>query len=293
MNNFILTCGSTADLGVEYAKERDIAVLPFKFMLGDIDHLDDGKEISNTKVYEILSKGVVGKTSQVTSSEYEEFFTPYLEKGLDVIHVTLSSGLSGTYESCLTAKKNLEEKFPQRKVYVIDSLSGSRGQGMIVTTVADLRDQGLSAEEIVTKVEEEKLYFNALYFAPDLSTFIRGGRLSAAAGFVGTILKIVPLLTVDAAGKLVVKKKLIGKRRATAELVSEMVKTADGGKNYSGECVVCHANALEDAKITVSEIEKEMPALAGKIKISEIGATMGCHCGPGTIAVFYIGEKRI
>ena len=293
MKNFVLTCGSTADLGAKYAKERDIAVLPFKFMLGDIDYLDNGAEISNTKVYEILSKGVVGKTSQITSTEYEEFFTPYLEKGLDVIHVTLSSGLSGTYESCLAAKKNLEEKFPERKVYVIDSLSGSMGQGMVVSAAADLRDQGLSAEEIVSEVEKQKLNFNALYFTPDLSTFIRGGRLSAAAGFVGTILKIVPLLAVDASGKLIVKKKLIGKRRATAELVSEMVKTADDGKNYSGECFVCHANALEDAKITVSEIEKAMPALAGKIKISEIGATMGCHCGAGTIAVFYNGIKRI
>ena len=151
MENFVLTCGSTADLGVQYAKDRNIEVLPFKFMLGDIDYLDNGAEISNTKVYEILSKGVVGKTSQITSTEYEEFFKPYLEQGLDVIHVTLSSGLSGTYESCLTAKKNLEEKFPERKVYVIDSLSGSMGQGMVVTAAADGAVAAHMAEDYLTQ----------------------------------------------------------------------------------------------------------------------------------------------
>ena len=293
MNNFVLTCGSTADLGVEYAKERDVAVLPFKFMLGDIDHLDDGKEISNTKVYEILSKGVVGKTSQITSSEYEEFFTPYLEKGLDVVHVTLSSGISGSYGSCLIAKKTLEEKFPGRKVYVIDSLCASSGYGMLIDLAADYRDEGHSAAELADYIEKTKLRIHHLFYSMDLSAYVRGGRVSQAAGIIGSLLRICPLLYVSPEGKLLIKKKLIGKRRAVIELITEMLKNADDGEDYDGPCYLCNSESLEDAEYTVSEIEKAFPNLKGKCKIFDIGATIGCHTGAGTVAVFFLGKPRI
>ena len=110
---------------------------------------------------------------------------------------------------------------------------------------------------------------------------------------MGTILKIVPLLTVDAAGKLVVKKKLIGKKRADAELISEMLKNAENGENYDGPCYLCNSECIEDANYTVSEIEKNFPALKGKCKIYDIGATIGCHTGPGTVAVFFLGKERV
>lgn len=291
MSDFILTCGSTADLGEECAKRRNIGVLPFRFRIGEEDYLDDfGKSISYKDFYEAVSKGAKVKTSQITSGEYIEFFEPYFQKGTDVIHITLSSGLSGTYNSCLMAKSELEAKYPERKLYVIDSLCGSMGYGMLVDIAADYRDEGYCAEEIVKLTEARRSKIKALYFSPDLSAFIRGGRLSPAAGFIGTLLKIVPLLGVTGDGKLAVKKKLIGKKRAIAELVSEMVSSAADGKNYGGRCCVCHAENLVDAQTVVTEIEKAFSKLKGKCEISEIGATMGCHCGKETIAVFYEGE---
>ena len=208
MNDFIVSCGSTADLSEETAKKRNIAVLPFCFRIGETDYADDfGKSISNEEFYKLTSGGAKVKTSQISSGRYVEFFEPFLKDGKDVLHVTLSSGLSGTYESCLSAKKELEAKYPERKVYVIDSLCGSMGYGMLVLSAADYRDEGRSAAEIAALLEEDRKKVKAFYFTPDLSAFIRGGRLSPAAGFIGSLLKIVPLLGVTEDGRKVADKK--------------------------------------------------------------------------------------
>lgn len=293
MNKFVITCGSTADFTEERAREREIAVLPFRFRINEENYIDDfGKNISNKEFYDRFSKGANVKTSSVNVGEYVEFFEPYLKDGIDVIHITLSSGLSGSYDYCLSAKKELEEKYPERKIYVIDSLCGSMGYGMLVEDAADLRDQGKSAAETTEIIENKRLNIRALYFTADLTAFIKGGRLSVAAGFIGNILKIVPLLGVTKEGRLEVKKKLIGKRRAVAELVSEMAKDTLNGNDYDGRCIVGNADAEEDAAIVVSEIEKVFPKLKGKCVVSEIGPVMGCHCGKGTIAVFFEGKAR-
>ena len=293
MNKYAITCGSTADFTKERARERDIAVLPFRFRIDEEDYIDDfGKSISNKDFYDRLSGGANVKTSSVNVGEYIEFFEPYLKDGIDVIHITLSSGLSGSYDYCLSAKKELEGKYPERKIYVIDSLCGSAGYGMLVEDAADLRDHGKSAAEITEIIEDRKLGIRALYFTSDLTAFIKGGRLSAAAGFIGSVLKIVPLLGVTKEGKLEVKKKLIGKRRAIAELVSEMAKDTLNGSDYGGRCIVGNADCEEDAATVVSEIEKAFPKLQGKCVVSEIGPVMGCHCGKGTVAVFFEGKTR-
>ncbi len=293
MNKFAVTCGSTADLTEEYASKREIAVLPFGFRIGEEDYIDDfGKSISNKDFYDKLSKGANVKTSSVNIGEYVGFFEPYLKNGIDVIHITLSSGLSGSYDYCLSAKKELEEKYPERKIYVIDSLCGSMGYGMLVEDAADLRDMGKSAAETAEIIENKRLNIRALYFTSDLTAFIKGGRLSAAAGFIGNILKIVPLLGVTKEGKLEVKKKLIGKRRAIAELISEMAKDTLSGSDYDGRCYVGNADCTGDAAAVVTEIEKTFPKLKGKCVVTEIGPVMGCHCGKGTIAVFFEGKTR-
>lgn len=158
--------------------------MPFCFRIGETDYADDfGKSISNEEFYKLTSGGAKVKTSQISSGRYVEFFEPFLKDGKDVLHVTLSSGLSGTYESCLSAKKELEAKYPERKVYVIDSLCGSMGYGMLVLSAADYRDEGRSAAEIAALLEEDRKKVKAFYFTPDLSAFIRGGRLSPRGGF--------------------------------------------------------------------------------------------------------------
>ena len=293
MSDYILGCGSTVDLNESHLKERNIEVLPFHFRLGEKDYDDDfGKSLAYKTLYAEMAKGVPAKTSQTTAGEYEEAFTPFLEKGLDVVHVTLSSGISGSYESCLIAKKNLEEKFPGRKVYVVDSLCASSGYGMLMDLAADYRDEGKNAAELAEYLEKVKYKIHHLFYSMDLSAYVRGGRVSAAAGILGSLLKICPLLHVSPEGKLVIKKKLIGKRRAVAELISEMLKNADDGENYDGPCYLCNSECIEDANYTVKEVEKAFPKLKGKCKIFDIGATIGCHTGRGTVAVFFLGTPR-
>lgn len=293
MSDYILGCGSTVDLNESHLKERNIEVLPFHFRLGEKDYDDDfGKSLAYKTLYAEMAKGVPAKTSQTTAGEYEEAFTPFLEKGLDVVHVTLSSGISGSYESCLIAKKNLEEKFPGRKVYVVDSLCASSGYGMLMDLAADYRDEGKTAAELAEYLEKVKYKIHHLFYSMDLSAYVRGGRVSAAAGILGSLLKICPLLHVSPEGKLVIKKKLIGKRRAVAELISEMLKNADDGENYDGPCYLCNSECIEDANYTAKELEKAFPKLKGKCKIFDIGATIGCHTGSGTVAVFFLGTPR-
>ncbi len=293
MSDYILGCGSTVDLNESHLKERNIEVLPFHFRLGEKDYNDDfGKSLAYKTLYAEMAKGVPVKTSQTTAGEYEEAFTPFLEKGLDVVHVTLSSGISGSYESCLIAKKTLEEKFPGRKVYVVDSLCASSGYGMLMDLAADYRDEGKTAAELAEYIEKTKYRVHHLFYSMDLSAYVRGGRVSAAAGILGSLLKICPLLHVSPEGKLVIKKKLIGKKRAVAELINEMLKNADNGENYNGPCYLCNSECISDADYTVSEIEKAFPKLKGKCRIFDIGATIGCHTGTGTVAVFFLGTPR-
>lgn len=288
MSNYVLGCGSTVDLNEQHLKERNVDVLPFHFRLGEKDYDDDfGKSIAYKDLYAEMAKGTPAKTSQTTAAEYEEKFAPILEKGLDVVHVTLSSGISGSYGSCLIAKKTLEEKFPGRKVYVIDSLCASSGYGMLIDLAADYRDEGHSAAELADYIEKTKLRIHHLFYSMDLSAYVRGGRVSQAAGIIGSLLRICPLLYVSPEGKLLIKKKLIGKKRAISELIAEMKDNAANGTNYDGPCYVCHAACEDDAKSVVTEIEKVFPSLKGKCVISEIGPTMGAHCGASTVAVFF------
>ena len=183
MSNYVLGCGSTVDLNEQHLKERNVDVLPFHFRLGEKDYDDDfGKSIAYKDLYAEMAKGTPAKTSQTTAAEYEEKFAPVLEKGLDVVHVTLSSGISGSYGSCLIAKKTLEEKFPGRKVYVIDSLCASSGYGMLIDLAADYRDEGHSAAELADYIEKTKLRIHHLFYSMDLSAYVRGGRVSQAAG---------------------------------------------------------------------------------------------------------------
>ena len=293
MNKFILSCETTADLTAERFAERNVNVVISHFFVNDTEYADDfGKSKPYKQLYEEMDKGAKTRTSQLTSEEYVKNFTPFLEEGYDIVHITLSSGLSGTYQSALIAKKELEEKFTDRKVYIIDSLGASSGYGLLVEQTADFRDAGHTAEETANYADGLKDKISYLFFSTDLSAYIRGGRVSAASGIIGTLLHICPLLHADKEGKLIVIKKLIGKKRATAELIKMMLEHVSDGENYDGRCYLCNSDCIDDAEYVVGELEKTFPKLKGKCEIYNIGATIGCHTGRGTVAVFFIGNER-
>lgn len=294
MGKYILSCCSTADLSKEYLEKIDIKYVCFHFELNGREYFDDlGESVSADEFYISMIKGAETKTSQVSIGEYIEHFTKYLEEDKDIIHVTLSSGLSGTYNSACIARDELKEKFPERKIYIIDSFGASSGYGLIMDKLSELRDSGMSIDDVYYWIEENKFNMHHWFFSTDLKFYIKGGRISKAAGLVGTALNICPLLDMDNKGHLVPQEKVRTKKKVIKKIVERMEENVEDGLGYSGKCFLSQSYCYEDAKKVGNFIEKKFPKLDGKVEIFNIGATIGGHTGPGTIAIYFWGNKRI
>ena len=293
MSTYTITCCSTADLSAAHLESRGIPYVCFHFTLNGETYPDDlGKSISFADFYKAMEEGAETSTAQVNISEYLDFFTPILEQGQDILHVCLSSGLSGSYNSAVNAALIARERFPERKVYVVDSLGASSGFGLIMDQLADLRDEGKTIEEVRDWAEENKLRMNHWFFSTDLKYYVRGGRISKASGFVGTVLGICPLLNMDAEGHLVPRSKIRTKKRVMAEIVNRMEQYAENGTDYDGKCFISQSAFMEEAQAVADMIEARFPKLNGKVQIYNIGTTIGSHTGPGTVAVFFWGRDR-
>ncbi len=292
--SYKLSCCSTCDLSAEHLKARDISYICFHFRLGDKEYPDDlGKSIPFEEFYARMAQGEMTSTSQVSISEYLEYFTPYLESGLDILHVCLSSGLSGTYNSAVNAAQIARERFPDRKIYIVDSLGASSGYGLLMDTLADLRDSGMDIDALRDWAEKNRLRVHHWFFSTDLSYYVRGGRISKTSGAVGTLLKICPLLDMDKAGRLVPRSKIPGKNRVIKEIAKRMFEFADGGADYSGKCFLSHSACIDDARAVASLVEGHFGKLrGGKVLINYVGTTIGSHTGPGTVALFFWGPER-
>lgn len=293
MNEYVLSCSSTVDLDVAHLEKRKIAYVRFHFYIDDVHHYDDmGQGMSSHDFFDSMRKGAMTKTSQINVSEFSDYFEKFLQEGKDIVHLSLSSGLSGSCNSARIAAQELAEKYPERKIYVVDSLAASSGYGLLVDTLADLRDEGMSAEELYRWAEENKLRVHHWFFSADLQYYLRGGRVSRGSYVIGTILGICPLLHMDAAGKLIPVAKIRTKKRVIEDMVGRMVDNADDGTDYAGRCYICHSDCMEDAQATEALVEARFPNLKGKIRIYNIGTVIGSHSGPGTVALFFFGKTR-
>ncbi len=293
MSNYILTSCSPADITRDYFQKLNIPYVCFHYELGGASYQDDLWTSMSPKVfYQKMIDGAMTRTSQVNSMEYVNFWRPFLEAGKDIVHVTLSSGLSGTYNSACTAAESLRHDFPDRKIAVIDSLAASSGFGLLLDTLAELRNQGASMQELVDFAEKEKLHLHHWFFSSDLTFYIRGGRVTKTAGFFGKLLNICPLLNVNNEGHLIPREKIRTKKKAIQVIVERMKEHADGGLNYSRKCFLSHSDRLEDAQEVAALVEQTFPNLQGKVQIFNIGSTIGAHTGPGTIALFFWGDLR-
>lgn len=294
MNQYVLSCCSTADLTKEHFDRRDISYICFHYELDGVDYPDDlGQSIPFHEFYRRMSEGADTRTSQVNVIEYEYYFEQFLKEGKDILHLCLSSGISGTYNSAMMAKSELEERYPNRRIYIVDSLGASSGYGLLMDKLADMRDEGMDIEQLYKWIEKNKLRMNHWFFSTDLTFFIKGGRISKTAGFFGTALSICPLLNMDGNGKLVPREKIRTKKRVIKEIVNRMETYADNGTQYSGKCYISESACLEDAQAVAALIEEQFPNLVGKVEIYSIGTTIGSHTGPGTVAVFFWGKERM
>lgn len=291
--SYILSCESTADLNKEKYAERDIKYVCFHLSLDGVNYDDDGVQMPSKELYAAMVGGADAKTSQVSVQEYIDFWEPFLKEGKDIMHCCLSSGISGTYNSAKIAQKDMQEKYPDRKLYVVDSIQASAGFGLVMEYLADLRDEGRSIDEVNQWIEENKINFHGWFFSGDLTFFIKGGRVSKPAGFLGNMLGICPLMEVDYVGALQVREKIRGKKKVIKRIVDKMLEVNGQGSEYDGKCFISHSDCYEDARAVADLVEEMMPKLKGKVEISNIGGTIGCHTGPGTVAMFFYGVKRV
>ncbi len=293
MENFVLSCCSTADLSKEHFINRKIEYICFHYELDGKPYRDDlGETMSLDAFYQAMANGADTKTSQINGAEFEAYFEGFLQQGKDILHVTLSSGISGVFNSANLAKEILQEKYPDRKIYIVDSLSASSGYGLLMDRLADLRDEGKSIDEVHEWAEANKRNLQHWFFSTDLTFFIKGGRVTKTAGFVGTMLNICPLLHVDREGKLIPRQKVRTKKKVIEAIVRKMEELAQDGTAYQGKCYISHSACREDAEAVAKLIESRFPNLDGKVLINDIGTTIGSHTGPGTVALFFWGVER-
>ncbi|MBR4425891.1 MAG: DegV family protein [Oscillospiraceae bacterium] len=292
--SYVLSCSSTADLSRAHMEARDIHYVCFHYYLNDKEYPDDlGQSIPFPDFYKAMREGADTRTSQINISEYLDYFEGFLSQGLDVLHVTLSTGISGTYNSAMDAANICRERYPERKLYIVDSLGASSGYGLLMDTLADQRDAGLDIDALRDWAEEHKLNLHHWFFSTDLSFYVKGGRISRAAGIFGGMLNICPLLNMDDLGRLIPRSKLRGKARVIREIVERMAQHARDGENYDGKVYISQSACMEDARAVADLVEARFPKMNGKVEINHIGTTIGSHTGPGTVALFFWGDKRV
>ncbi|MDD6207550.1 MAG: DegV family protein [Clostridiales bacterium] len=293
MSRYILSCCSTADLTKEHFEKIHVKYVCFHYQLDGVEYADDlGQSVPFEEFYQRMANGAPTSTSQINAEEFQEYFEPFLQDGYDILHVCLSSGISGVMNSANVARQVLMEKYPERKILLVDSLGASSGYGLIMDTLARLRDEGKTIEELHAWVEENKLNLHHWFFSTDLSFYIKGGRISKTAGAIGTILNICPLLNMDHMGKLIPRYKVRTKKKVIQAIVDKMVENAQDGLDYSGKCYISQSGCLEDAKEVAKLVEERFHKLDGKVEINYVGTTIGSHTGPGTVALFFWGNRR-
>ena len=294
MSDFVISCCSSADLTKERLDKRGIKYICFHFSLDGKEYPDDlGQTVSPSELYQRMIAGETSKTSQPSAGEYIEFFKPFLDDGKDILHVTLSTGISGAYNSATVAAEHLRRDYPDRKIYIVDSLGASSGYGLIMETLADMRDGGADIDGLYDWVMEHRLNMNHWFFSTDLTFYIKGGRVSKGSGFIGNMLGICPLLNMDNLGRLIPREKVLGKKRVIKRTVEKMVEFAENGTDYTGKVFICQSECLSDAQRLAELVKEKFPKMNGEPEIFPIGATIGSHTGPGTVSLFFWGDKRV
>lgn len=291
--SYILSCCSPADLSKEHFESRGIHYVCFHYAIDGVEYPGDlGQSIPFDEFYERMKQGADTRTAQVNVAEYVDYFVPFLEEGKDIVHVSLSSGISGTINAARNAAAILRERYPDRKIHIIDSLGASSGYGLLMDTAATKRDEGMSCDELAAWITDNRLKLHHWFFSTDLSFFVKGGRISKTSAVFGGLLEICPLMNMDNLGRLIPRYKIRTKKKVIREIVNKMEACAENGLDYNGKCYISMSACYEDARAVADLVEARFPKLNGKVVINNIGNLIGSHTGPGTVALFFWGSER-
>ena len=294
MSKFILSCESTVDLPYKRVADRNLPILFYTYVVDGVEYVDDmGKDPNSIpNFYRMLDEGKMPSTSQINVFRYTEFFEKLLnETEGDICHIAFGSGLTPSVNNAKEAAIALNEQYPDRKIVVIDTLCASSGYGLFVDILADMRDAGKGMDEIVKWAEENKGKMHHQFFSTDMKFFKRSGRVSGPVATVASILGICPIMHLDHTGHIIAYSKARGKKAAIETTVKEMLTHAENGSEYTGKCYISNSNCLDLAKETAEAIKVAFPKIES-IEIFDIGTIIASHCGPGTVAVFFMGDDR-
>lgn len=290
--SYIISCCTTTDMNKEHYEKFNEKTIGFHYMIDGKSYTDDmGETMSMKEFYGHLRAGAETSTSQVAVGEYVDYFRKLLSTGEDVLHVTLSSGISSTYQSATAAAKMVSAEFPDRKIYIVDSLCASSGSGMFVDLLAKKRDDGEPIEEVYQWALDHRQNISHWFCSTDLTYYIKGGRVSKVSGVIGGVFQICPLLNVSPSGKLVPISKIRTKKKVLTALVNKMEQHAQGGLEYDGPVYISNSDCLEDAESVKRQILERFKNVK-EVEIFDIGTTIGCHTGTGTVALFFLGDER-
>lgn len=290
MKDYIIITDSCCDLTPAIADSSDLAVIPLIVTIEGKEYRNmlDGSEIDSKAFYDKLRAGTTATTSAINPDVFNSVFEDALKADKDILYLAFSSGLSSTYHASTIAADELKEKYPDSKIYCVDTLAASMGQGLLVYLAAEKKKDGATIEEVRDFVEQNKLNLCHWFTVDDLNHLKRGGRVSAATALVGTMLNIKPILHVDDEGHLINVGKARGRKASIESLFAHMKESAI---NPSEQTVfISHGDCEEDALTLKKMVEKEFSPKG--IEINTIGPVIGAHSGPGTLALFFLGDKR-
>lgn len=290
MNRYQIFTDSTADLTMDMASSWDVVVVPTDFIVSGrtFREFPDRREMDPLQFYKIIRSGEMPKTSVINPSRFVEYFEPVLQEGMDILYIAFSSGLSVTMQNAIIAAQDLKDGYPDRTIRIVDSLSVSLGQALLVRHAVGMRDEGQPMQEIGQWVEDNRLKVCHWFTVNDLNHLYRGGRISATSALAGGVLLIKPILRVSNEGRLESVEKARGRKASLDRLVSHLVE--DTAMGPVPTVMIAHADCKDDALYVRQEIDKHR--IAGEILVSDIGAVIGSHTGPGALSIFYFGSSR-
>lgn len=288
MNDYVIITDSACDLPAEMVNELGIHVIPLSVIVNGQSYkiYPDERALKTVDYYNMLREGVLGKTSAANVFDFEEAMEPYLREGRDVLYLAFSSALSGTYNASVIAAEELSEKYPDRKILTADTLCASMGQGLLVYLAAKKKAEGASIDEVYEYVENNKLHLCHWFTVDDLNHLKRGGRVSAVAATFGTILNIKPVLHVDNEGKLIPVEKVRGRKASISGLIKEMERRIID----NSIAFISHGDCEEEAMALAAAVKERFDIK--EVRVNYIGAVIGTHSGPGTVALFFLGRER-
>lgn len=290
LQNYVIITDSTTDLSPNLIEKLDVQILPLTFNIdGKVyQDLPDWSELPLKEFYSLIKRGKTSSTSQINPETFIKEFTTHLKNDMDILYISFSSGLSGTFQSANIAKQKLLKDYPERKIIIVDSLCASMGEGLLVYYAAKMRSNGIDILNLENWLNQNKLNLCHWFTVDDLHHLKRGGRISAAVALIGSMLNIKPILHVDNSGHLVLMEKARGRKKSLDTLVEKVKKY---GSNLEKQMIfISHGDCEEDAKYVAEKIKQQCNV--EDVIINAVGPVIGSHSGPGTVAVFFVGNKR-